>query len=171
MTNTFVHGEGRWELQYASNHCPPEISPLLAPSNLPLTYLSFSFLPFHLSHIFPLSLTFVNNPFTPLFFVHPSTQGWRWVPAKLAHSRRRCWFVRGQCYLNRPIGLFAIAPSIRQEAPRNQPITSISHDGIQWIYNGLSRARNEIRWEAERESERERGRGQRGWGKRWKRGA
>lgn len=23
MTNTFVRGEGRWELQYASNHCPP----------------------------------------------------------------------------------------------------------------------------------------------------
>lgn len=152
MTNTFVHGEGRWELQYASNHCPPEIS-LYSPPPIPPTYLSFSFLPFHLSHTFPLSLTFVNNPFPPFFLVHPSTQGWRWVPAKPAHSRRRCWFARGQCYLNRPIGLFAIAPSIRQEALRNQPITSISHNGIQWIYNGWSRARNEIRWEMEIERE------------------
>lgn len=30
MTNTFVHGEGRWEFQCASNHCPPEISPVLS---------------------------------------------------------------------------------------------------------------------------------------------
>lgn len=68
------------------------------------------------------------------------------------------WFVRGQCYLNRPIGLFAIAPSIRQEALRNQPITSISHDSIQWIYNGRIRTRNEIRWaQGERERERKTG--------------
>ena len=43
-------------------------SPLYSPPPIPPTYLSFSFLPFHLSHIFPLSLTFVNNPF-PRFFL------------------------------------------------------------------------------------------------------
>lgn len=46
MTNTFVHGEGRWELQYASNHFS---LPLTPPTHL------FSCLSLHFSHTFPLS--------------------------------------------------------------------------------------------------------------------
>ena len=138
MTNTFVHGEGRWELQYASNHCPPEMSPLSpppSPSFFLFIFLTYSHIPSFLNPISAL----VNNPFScPLFFFFYFSlfcssfrSGLTVSPTKLTRNRRWQWFARGQCYLNRPIGLFAIAPSIRQEAPRNQPITSISHDGIQ----------------------------------------
>lgn len=123
----------------------------------------------HRSNTFPPSLTtFVNNPFSfiffqispfPFFFFRSSFHSELTAsPTKLTHSRRWRWFARGQCYLNRPIGLFAIAPSIRQEALRNQPITSISHDSIQWIYNGLEQGRGMKSDEKpEREEERKRG--------------
>lgn len=137
MTNTFVHGEGRWEFQYASNHCSPQISPSLLLSK-PLTYL-FSFLSFHLSNTFPLSpaqylhLRTIHFSFIQflLFSFSAVHSGITARATKLACSRWRLWFARGQCYLNRPIGLFALAPSIRREALRNQPITSISHGSIQ----------------------------------------
>lgn len=90
MTNTFVHGEGRWELQYASNHCPPEISPLLSLSNPPIPiflclFFLFIFLSLSLTQslhlriiIFPPFFFSKNFPFP--FFVHPSTQGRQRVP-------------------------------------------------------------------------------------------
>lgn len=65
MTNTFVHGEGRWEFQYASNHCSPQISPSLLLSK-PLTYLFFISFFSSFQHIpafsGPIS-TFAHNPF------------------------------------------------------------------------------------------------------------
>lgn len=140
MTNTFVHGEGRWELQYASNHRSPQISPSLLLSKPPRHIFFFSFLSIHL---------FRHTPaFSPAQYLHVRTihfsfiqfsaifraavhSGRRARAAELARSRWRLRFARGQCYLNRPIGLFALAPSIRREALRNQPITSISHGGIQ----------------------------------------
>lgn len=179
MTNTFVHGEGRWELQYASNHCPPEISSILSFAN-PHLYLSFSFLPFNLYNKFSLSPTLSLKlwviPFSFFFplsiflFILPLRDDSESHKAQLQQTWR--WFARGQCYLNRPIGLFAIAPSIRQEALRNQPITSISHDSIQWIYNGRHRVRNEIRWKP-RDGEKERDKEGEGLGggqerKRWR---
>lgn len=96
MTNTFVHGEGRWELQYASNHCPPDISPLLSHSHSPIhIFLSLFF-----CLIFPTILCLQLNlslfsvlpilPFLYLLFslfVRPSTQGIMVSPTKLTHSR------------------------------------------------------------------------------------
>lgn len=163
MTNTFVHREGRWELQYASNHCPPEISPLLFLAN-PSSLHFLSFFVYHL-------LSFFNSVFfyfmQSVIFIFSSILSLS--ESLTARSKQMLqWFARGQCYLNRPIGLFAIAPSIRQEALRNQPITSISHDSIQWIYNGWSWMSYEIRWkQRERERERNREVGEDKRAKRW----
>lgn len=112
MTNTFVHGEGRWELQSAPHHCPSQISSV-TPPRLPASLYSSVFTCFHY---------FQNASFHRT--CHFSAHYYLASPAQLAG------FARGQCYPNRPIGLFAIAPSIKQEAPRMQPITSISRDSI-----------------------------------------
>lgn len=82
MTNTFVHGEGRWELQRALNHRPSDIAPLLCHScshvHIFLSFfqlgLSLMFCSFHLASIYA--------PVSPF---HPSSRSAS--PAKLARSR------------------------------------------------------------------------------------
>lgn len=123
MTNTFVHGEGRWELQSASHHCPSKISFYLCnPTSSSGSLYSFLF-----TCVPPFFFIFIISFIVPVIFGLIIFDPWRVLHSSLTAD---VGFARGQCYLNRPIGLFAIAPSIKQEAPRIQPITSISRDSI-----------------------------------------
>lgn len=70
MTNTFVLWEGRWELQYVSNHCPPQISfPLRPPPPHFFFFCSFN------SYLYFLFYFFVFDPIWLLHFPFLSLTG------------------------------------------------------------------------------------------------